>query len=111
MTPKNAISHVTTHISTITLLRYLYNLVVSGFWIQPEQIRTLMAPSVDYESDLSSSLLQTPPPVSVYPNLPQSAPDRPKAKRTTKDQADSDECFRYVVFALLTLLSYLNYAH
>jgi hypothetical protein len=62
-----------------------------------------MAPSVDYEPDLSSSLLQTPPPVSVYPNLPQTAPDCPKAKRTTINQADGDECFRCVVFALLTL--------
>ena len=72
-----------------------------------------MAPSIDYEPDLSSSLLQTPPPVSVYPNLPQTAPDRPKAKRTTKDQTDSDECFRCVVVALLTLkqLTYFNYAH
>ena len=70
-----------------------------------------MAPSVDYEPDLSSSLLQTPPPVSVYPNLPQTAPERPKAKRTTKDQTDSDECFRCVIFALPTLKqpTYLNY--
>lgn len=77
-----------------------------------EQIRTFMAPGVDYGPDLSSSFLQTPPPVSVYPNLPQTAPGLPKGKRTTKDQGDGDECSRCVVFALLTLEwpTYLNFA-
>jgi hypothetical protein len=62
-----------------------------------------MVASTDCGSDLSSSLLQTPPPVSVYPNLPQTVPGRPKGRgRTTKDQTD-DECSRCVIFALLAL--------